>query len=222
MAHDEFVRQAGGFIAPEELVRLVAGEQQGLTKEDFFNSPEHQPVKDAWQGAVLSMGYQQLVNAAVHVRLSSQDQFPDFQLRANKVVHDFEAVMALNKPLGRAYRGDVSVGPVAAKRPQNVPVFEPGPLRTAVQKKAGKHYQGVVHLSVYLNFAGAGGSFDAVSRVVREAGGDKFESVWLIARGNESGAADTGAYFIACAKPSSLLAAAPGWLKVAGINGLNL
>src|SRR5437773_2206080 len=160
MAHDEFVRQAGDFISPEELVRLVAGEQRGLKKDDFFNDPEHQPVKDAWQGAVLSTGYQALVGKPIQVRLSSQDRFPDFQLRASDAVHDFEAVMALNKPLGKIYKGEESMGPVVATRPQSLPAFEPGPLRTAVQKKVGKHYQEVVHLSVYLNFAGAGVNFD--------------------------------------------------------------
>lgn len=216
VVHGDFVIKASRFASPEELAELLERERADLTKEDFFNNPKHQPVKDAWQAAVFALGYQEILGKPVEVRLSSQERFPDFQLRVEGAVHDFEAVMVVRQALGIEFRGDKSTGPVRANRPWSLPPLDTGPLRTAVAKKVAKHYQGRVHLLVYLNAAGAGGDYAALAREVNEESRDAFESVWLLTFGNEPGKAGDGKNFIACARPSPLLAPAPGWIEVPG------
>lgn len=214
MAHDEFVSRASRFTSPEDLADLLEQERANLTKEDFFSSPVHQPVKDAWQAAVFALGYQSLIGRSLEVRLSSHERFPDFQLRVDGAVHDFEAVMVVRTALGVEFRGDKSTGPVRANRPPVLPPLDTAPLRAEVAKKVAKHYQGRIHLLVYLNAAGAGGDYAALAREVNEASQDAFESVWLLTFGNEPGSTGDGRNFIACARPSSLLSAAPGWFEV--------
>lgn len=214
MAHDDFLSRASRFSSPEDLAELLEQERANLTKEDFFNNPVHQPIKDAWQAAVFALGYQKLVGDPVEVRLASQERFPDFQLRANGGVHDFEAVMMVRSALGKEYRGDRSTGPVRADWSSSLPPFDMAALRAAVTKKVAKRYQGRVHLLVYLNAAGAGGDYAALAREVREASQDAFESVWLLTFGIEAGKRGDGKNFIACARPSPMLAATPGWVEV--------
>jgi hypothetical protein len=219
MAHDQFVQQAGLFIPPVALAQLVMMELKEIAKDDFFNNPAHQPLKDAWQGAILATGYEEVAGREVKVRLSSMDQFPDIQIRDEGRVLDFEAVMALNKPLGKIYKGDMSTGPVALSRPERLPSLDLGPLRNAVKAKVRKNYAGKVNLSVYMNYSGSNAEFEKVSVEVLAAAQDKFESVWLIARGNFSGAADEGAFFICCVKESPDLPKTGAWYKVKRLVG---
>jgi len=219
LTHDEYVKRAEVFVSPKELVGLVSSRQEVMTKSDLLSKSSHEE-KDGWQGAVFSVGYEQILRKPIQVRLSSHEGFPDFQIKVEATTHDFEAVMALDKKLGAEYKSDMSLGPVAAERPGVLPAFDPEPLRKAVMTKLEKHYHGTVHLLVYLNYAGAGGNFNDMCRASREAGNGKFESIWLIARGNTTGQPDKGSYFIACAHPSARLASTSAWVEIKGIKGL--
>ena len=214
MSHADFVNQASRFNSPEELAELLERERAELTKEEFFNSPRHQPLKDAWQAAVFTLGYQQLVRRPVEVRLASADRFPDFQLRADGQVHDFEAVMVVRQGLGKEYRGDHTTGPVRSSPMPGLPALDMEPLRTAVAKKVAKHYQGRIHLLVYLNAEGAGAQYASLAHEVSDANQAAFESVWLLTFGTEPGNPGDGRNYIACALPSPLLVPAPGWIEV--------
>ncbi len=220
MGHDQFVKDAGTFIPPLDLVELVVKEQASIAKSDFFNNPEHQPLKDAWQGGILATGYEELAKRAVKVRLSSHEQFPDFQISDEGTVHDFEAVMALNKPLGKTYKGDMSTGAPVLGRPDTLPPLNLDPVREVVEKKVKKNYAGKVNLCVYMNFSGSDAEFEEVKRVVLAAAQDKFESIWLIARGNFKGEADVGGLFICCVKESPDLPKTGNWYKLSRVIGV--
>ena len=122
--------------------------------------------------------------------------------------------MALTRPLGREYRGDLRKGTVVTAAPAELPPFDPEPLRRAVAIKVAKHYQGVVHLFVYMNFNGENAREADVLAAVRDGGGDRFESVWLLAYAQEAGSMGTLTYHIRCAKASTVLVELPGWLSI--------
>jgi hypothetical protein len=219
VAHEAFVKKAATFIPPLELMQLAMDEHATIIRADFFNSPEHQPLKDAWQGAVLATGLEELASGNLLVRLSSHEQFPDFQVKLGDVVHDFEAVMALNKPLGKVYKGDSAVGPVALGRPDTLPPLDVGPLRKAAEAKARKNYAGKVNLCIYMNYSGSDAEFKAVVAAVLSTANGKFESIWLIARGNKVGAADEGGYFICCVEESPALPRTGAWYEIKRLVG---
>jgi hypothetical protein len=219
VAHEEFVKQAGTFQPPPELMQLVMNEMAPITRDDFFNNPAHQPVMDAWQGAVLATGFEELANGNVTVRLSSHEQFPDFQVKHGSVVHDFEAVMALNKPLGKLYKGDMEKGPVSLGKPEVMPPPDLGPMREAIEGKVKKQYAGVVNLCVYLNYASGGAEFEKVVSEVLDAAQGKFKSIWIIARGSTAGEADQGGFFLCCAKVAAGLPRTGAWYRIQRLKG---
>ncbi len=217
MAHEVFVVQAGQFQAPESFAKAVDGEIAKIKHNDLFRKPMNQPLKDAWQGACFALGYQKLIGRAVEVRLSSQEQFPDFKLRVDGAEHDFECVMAVNRRLGDVYRDDDRSGATVIPAPQNLPAFDPELIRKAVASKVAKMYQGIVHVLVYMNYDADDAKEEEVLAAVRAGGGDRLESVWLLANGRESGSTGPVSYMIRCAKESSVLASCPGWLSVPAV-----
>lgn len=209
---DDFVRAAAEWGAPERLARLVTEHGVDVAHEDFFGKPQFQPLKDGWQAAAFSRGYEACCQGKVAVRLTSHEGFPDFQLKLGDTVHDFESVMLVKRPLGRLYKGDARTGPVPTDLPSELPPFDMETLQRVVAKKVAKNYQGKLHLLVYVNASGGAAHFDEVSKLVREVVGDQFESVWLLGYGRMSGSpgAPMG-NFIGCAKASPDLAECPGW-----------
>lgn len=124
--------------------------------------------------------------------------------------------MVVTKALGAKYKDDHGTGPVVATPPVDLQPFDLGPLKATAEKKAKKMYQGAVHLLIYINTQGSHANNDQVAGAALEACGGAFESIWLLAYGQESGGRGPISNFVMCAKPSSLLATADGWLRVPG------
>ena len=211
MAREEFVAKAAVFGSPERLAELVERERDGVSHDEFMNRPENQPLKDGWQAATFSLGYQRVVGKPVDVRLSSSEQFPDFKLKVEGVEHDFENVMIVTKALGKEYKGDTRTGPIKTPVPTSVPPFDPAPLLAGIQRKIDKHYAGDVNLLVYVNYKGGNVAEAEIVREVQRVCGDEFESVWLLVYGRETGSSGAPVNMVLCARPSPKLEAPVGW-----------
>jgi hypothetical protein len=86
-------------------------------------SPKNQPLKDAWQGVMFAVGYQEYRRQLVEVRICVPERFPDFQVRIAEQTFDFEATMVMRKGrrMGDEFRDDKTPGPVRREKPEVLP-----------------------------------------------------------------------------------------------------
>jgi hypothetical protein len=217
MAREAFIAEASKWGSPLRLAMLAIRERDETPREDFFKDPDHQAVEDAWQAAVFSLGYEQIVGLPIEVRLAAPEPFPDFVMRVGGLDVGFECVTVIRRRLGEQFRGDREKGPIPARFPENLPEFDVGPIRNAAAAKAARNYQPPVHLLVHIDTKGANASHQAAAEAAREGAGDAFESIWLIGFGRPSGTDGSPRWLILCAKESSVLARPTGWMEVRGI-----
>jgi hypothetical protein len=184
-------------------VKVLEEFRANVPREALFNDPANQPTFDAWQAALFGVGYEDLIQAPVDVRLCHPELFPDFHLRTNGTVFEFEATHYSRRKLGLVYRGDKTLGPPGASRPDRLPPFDYGPLTETVRRKVAKKYGAGVHLCVHLSMQGENATAEGVSQAVKDGGGEQFESVWV-----------TGGDHLTCAIPCSNLAPCDGWHKI--------
>lgn len=204
---DVFIKQAGSFREPGQFVTMLEGYRAGITQDDLFNRPRYKPLQDAWQAGLLALGYQENRRQLAEVRLVDPgDQFPDFQVRTNGSVSDFEATMVQlpGTKLGDEYKGVMERGGPQTEKPVVLPEFEPNGLKEAIRLKADKHYSTSPHLCVFLNTRGrqVGAAQMIEWADIPEA--QAFKSIWVIA----------GKYYLMCARPSADLGPLDQWFQI--------
>ena len=133
--------------------RIDSPFRANVTLHTMFNDPKHKPALEVWQAATFGIGYETLVDGPVGVRICHPEVFPDFRLRVDGQVFDFESTMTTGTKLGKRYRGNIDVGAPRLRRPETLPPFNPEWITEAVRKKAKKHYGSRVHLLVYVNWS---------------------------------------------------------------------
>ena len=134
--------------APEEMTSYVEEVMDNMGSTDLFNQAGIGFLRDAWAAA----RFAELRNATALQLVS--DEWPDFNVRFNARVEQFECVEAdVLRRRGIEYR-DAEGNPVREdpiedwiKRAEQVPAV----LEAAVEKKLGKNYASRVHLLIYLN-----------------------------------------------------------------------
>jgi hypothetical protein len=134
--------------APEEMTSYVEEVMDNMDSTDLFNQAGIGFLRDAWAAA----RFADLRNATA-VQLVN-DEWPDFNIRFNPRVEQFECVEAdVLRHRGIEYReaqdNPVREDPIEnwIERADQVPAI----LKAAIGKKIGKNYAGKAHLLIYLN-----------------------------------------------------------------------
>jgi hypothetical protein len=201
----DFERKASSFQSPEQMAKLLEISRSGIPKELFFNDPGLQPMKDAWIALVFGLGYQSYFDLPCEIRLCLPDRFPDFQLKLDPEIFEFEATMVLapQRRMGEDYRGDRSTGPVTRTRSGRLPPIDLRTIEEAVARKANKMYGHSVHLAVYLNAKGEAVQFSDLQIIAQGNHGQHFESIWFLSQ-----------HHLSCAKSSPKLGCIDGWSEI--------
>jgi hypothetical protein len=201
----DFVNEARVFQEPGAFANMLEPHRGALSRDEIYRRAGNQELKDAWQGVMFALGYQEAHRTLTEIRICAPDQFPDFQVRINATVFDFEATIVLEdgRRLGDDYRGDQTLGPVNKLKPDALPPFDPQQLRRAVANKAAKSYAAKPHLAVYLNLKGRSVALDDLVAAVTGSEGEAFASIWVITD-----------HHIGCVKASGEIPSNPGWLRI--------
>lgn len=201
----EFVARARQFQEPGEFAALLEGLRGGLTKQELYSQSGRQELKDAWVGAMFALGYQEWRHVLTEVRLCAPEQFPDFQIRLEGSVFDFEAT-TLYEPgrrLGSDYRGDRSSGPARVVPPTDPPPFAATRVQEAISLKAEKNYAAMPHLAIYLNLRGSQVRLEDVVAASVCSAATAFASIWFITD-----------HHLGCGKANSQLASPRSWMRI--------
>lgn len=204
-APEVLVRELSQFQEPGAFVQLFERARAGLARKEIYRNPKYQYLKDAWQGGMFALGYQEHRRQLAEVRICVPEQFPDFQLRVAEQAFDFEATIVLQKGrrMGDEFREDKATGPVQREKPEELEPFDLEGATAAIAKKARKHYGSRPHLCVYLNTQGRNVLLSDLASKAQEADGNQFESIWFLSD-----------HYIGCGKQSSILPAPEGWFRI--------
>jgi hypothetical protein len=202
---EDAARELSAFREPGEFLTLLERIRVGIPREEIYRNPKNQPLKDAWQGGMLALGYQEYRRTLVEVRICVPAEFPDFQLRIAGKTFDFEATMVLaeGRRMTEEYRNDSTPGPVRKEKPEDLPPFDSKQLVRAIAKKAAKQYAAKPHLAVYLNIRGKGVELSNLAAIAQGKDGNAFESIWFVSDHN-----------FGCGKPSFSLVAPDDWARI--------
>lgn len=203
--NEDAIPELSEFREPGDFARRLDRLRAGLTRKELYGDPKNQVLKDAWQGAMFALGYQEFRRRLVEVRICAPDNFPDFQIRIDGKTFDFEATMILRegRRMAGEYRNDTTLGPVWKEKPSDVPPFDPDELAKAIAKKAAKQYAGKPHLAVYFNTQGKGVELADLAGVAQGPDGNAFESIWIVTD-----------HYIGAVKASAALVAPEGWFRI--------
>jgi len=172
---------------PTDTEQYVEDVNDYMGSKDFFNQAGVEFLRDAWAAAKFANK-----RRAKEVRLVAE-KWPDFELRLNGQVEQFECVEAdvPDRRRGDEYRKMEDLAGPDGFLVEDDPVEDwiarakkvPEALRAAVEKKVGKRYAGKARLLIYLNineFGVCQQEIESSFQYVTERARDNFEATWIL------------------------------------------
>jgi len=165
---------------PAAMAQYVDAVNDHMGSKDFFNQAGVEFLRDAWAAAEFAGK-----RGARQVRLVA-GQWPDFELRLDGRVEQFECVEAdtPGRRRGDEYRdGELAVEDDPVEDWCDRAAKVPEAIRAAVGKKLTKHYDGKVQLLIYLNINEFGIRQKEIESAFPEATAkakDQFGAIWIL------------------------------------------
>lgn len=176
---------------PEELFRAVQCHNNVVPGEVLFNNPQLKPLHEAYVAALFSKIRGQ--GHTTQVKLSAEE-FPDFILRLDNELHEFEITEAdrPDRKRGKEYR-EAATNAMNGIKPE-LKLYDPDEeevaalpaIAEAIKRKASKCYNPLPHLLIYVNFSLYRDLplTDMQADELTHAWREKFASIWLLWGGN--------------------------------------
>ena len=151
------LRKINNYREPLNLLNEVEKENEKIPNEAFFNDPGHQKDTEKWCASVFGLGYSQYCKkCVVKVNDSKRDMSPDFFLKVNSQVFEFEITEVQKEGRKRGkYFKDLKNNPYLTEeyRPEYCRQESPRLIYEAIKSKALKCYEnsGNLNILVYVN-----------------------------------------------------------------------
>ncbi len=151
------LRKNNNYREPLNLLNEVEKENEKIPNEAFFKDPGHQKDTEKWCASVFGLGYSQYCKkCVVKVNDSKRDTSPDFFLKVNGQVFEFEVTEVQKEGRKRGkYFKDLNNNPHLSEeyRPEHCRQESPRLIYEAIKKKASKYYEnnGNLNILAYVN-----------------------------------------------------------------------
>ena len=179
------LRKINNYREPLNLLNEVEKENEKIPNEAFFNDPGHQKDTEKWCASVFGLGYSQYCKkCVVKVNDSKRDMSPDFFLKVNSQVFEFEITEVQKEGRKRGkYFKDLKNNPYLTEeyRPEYCRQESPRLIYEAIKSKALKCYEnsGNLNILVYVNLDTENLYRNETARKSEEFS-STFASIWII------------------------------------------
>jgi hypothetical protein len=178
-------RKNDNYREPLNLLNEVEEENEKIPKEVFFNDPGHQKDTEKWCASVFGLGYSQYCKkCVVKVNDSKRDMSPDFFLKVNSQVFEFEITEVQKEGRKRGkYFKDLKNNLYLTEeyKPEHCRQEGPRWIYEAIKRKASKCYEnsGNLNILVYANLDTENLDRNGILSRSEEFSGT-FASIWII------------------------------------------